>query len=257
MCTSVELYLLYSCTCTNCQSKTTAYTSSYYAYLCLSVLRVLIPIDGQQLRLHFQPLRIPLFICSYCTQTNWRSVITRTFPAITYTSLYLYSLYSYRLTVTDYAYTSSYYVYICSSVVTVLIPTDGEWLRAHLQLRCIPLLIPRSFLKGRERAIVNRRTLEPFQRQRGGNFCEMGWSAYGLFRAHIYLLELNWTELYLLHACTCINWRSGITGSHVKVGLSLYGILACSCRHACMCIVTAARCVGFVCCLWESFSIET
>ena len=135
--TSVELYLLYSCTCTNCQPKTTAYTSSYYAYLCLSVLRVLIPIDGQQLRLHFQPLRIPLFICSYCTQTNWRSVITRTFPAITYTSLYLYSLYSYRLTVTDYAYTSSYYVYICSSVVTVLIPTDGEWLRAHLQLRCI------------------------------------------------------------------------------------------------------------------------
>ena len=25
-----------------------------------------------------------------------------------------------------------------------------------------------------------------------GNFCETGWSAYGLFRAHRYHLELNW-----------------------------------------------------------------
>ena len=38
------------------------------------------------------------------------------------------------------------------------------------------------------------RTLEPFQRQRWGNFWETGWSAYGLFRAHRYHLELNWTE---------------------------------------------------------------
>ena len=37
-----------------------------------------------------------------------------------------------------------------------------------------------------------RRTLEPFQRQRSGNFREAGWSAYGLFRAHKYHL---WTEL--------------------------------------------------------------
>ena len=38
-----------------------------------------------------------------------------------------------------------------------------------------------------------RRTLEPFQRQRWGNFWETGWSAYGLFRAHRYHFELNWT----------------------------------------------------------------
>ena len=39
-----------------------------------------------------------------------------------------------------------------------------------------------------------RRTLEPFQRQRWGNFWETGWSAYGLFRALRYHLELDWTE---------------------------------------------------------------
>ena len=41
-----------------------------------------------------------------------------------------------------------------------------------------------------------RQTLEPFQRRHRGNF----WSAYiiyyGLFRAHRYHLELNWTDLY-------------------------------------------------------------
>ena len=43
-----------------------------------------------------------------------------------------------------------------------------------------------------------RRTLELFQRQRWGNFWKTGCSAYGLFRAHKYHLELNWTQL---------NWR--------------------------------------------------
>ena len=52
-----------------------------------------------------------------------------------------------------------------------------------------------SPLKGWQRALSIRWTLEPFQRQRWGNFYEMGWSAYGLFRAHRYHLELNWTEL--------------------------------------------------------------
>ena len=37
-----------------------------------------------------------------------------------------------------------------------------------------------------------RRTLEPFQRRRWGNSWETGSSAYGLFRAHKYHLELNW-----------------------------------------------------------------
>ena len=40
-----------------------------------------------------------------------------------------------------------------------------------------------------------KQTLEPFQRQRWGNFRETWWSAYGLFWAHRYHLELNWTEL--------------------------------------------------------------
>ena len=34
-----------------------------------------------------------------------------------------------------------------------------------------------------------------FQGQRWGNFCETGWSAYGLFRAHGYHLELSLTDL--------------------------------------------------------------
>ena len=37
-------------------------------------------------------------------------------------------------------------------------------------------------------------TVEPFQRQRWGNFRETGWSAHGLFKAHRYHLELNRTE---------------------------------------------------------------
>ena len=37
--------------------------------------------------------------------------------------------------------------------------------------------------------------LELFQRQSWGHFWEMGWSTYGLFRAHKYHLELNWSEV--------------------------------------------------------------
>ena len=40
-----------------------------------------------------------------------------------------------------------------------------------------------------------RRTLDPFQRQRWGNFWETWRSAYGLFRSQRYHLELNRTEL--------------------------------------------------------------
>ena len=43
--------------------------------------------------------------------------------------------------------------------------------------------------KGHRHAV--RRTLEPFQRRRWGNFRETGWSAHGLFRAQRYHLELN------------------------------------------------------------------
>ena len=39
---------------------------------------------------------------------------------------------------------------------------------------------------------VRRTLLEPFQRRHWGNFREMGWSAYGCFRAHRYHVELNW-----------------------------------------------------------------
>ena len=51
----------------------------------------------------------------------------------------------------------------------------------------------RASLKGREGDIVSR-TLELFQRRHWGHFWETGWSAYGLFWAHIYHLELNWTS---------------------------------------------------------------
>ena len=52
----------------------------------------------------------------------------------------------------------------------------------------------RSSLKGtREGHRQSRRTLEPFERQRCGNFLETGWSAHGLFRAHRGHLELTWT----------------------------------------------------------------
>ena len=39
-----------------------------------------------------------------------------------------------------------------------------------------------------------KRTLELLQRRHWGNFWETGWSAYGLFWAHRYHLELNWNE---------------------------------------------------------------
>ena len=40
-----------------------------------------------------------------------------------------------------------------------------------------------------------KQTLEPFQRQRWGNFWETWRSAYRLFRAHRYHLELNWLSV--------------------------------------------------------------
>ena len=48
-----------------------------------------------------------------------------------------------------------------------------------------------SFERTRRGPSSVRRTLEPFQRQRWENFRETGWSAYGLFRARRYYLELN------------------------------------------------------------------
>ena len=59
----------------------------------------------------------------------------------------------------------------------------------------------RSSLKGRERAIV-RRTLEPFQGRRWGNFWETAWSANGLFRSYRYHLEQNWTRAHALNTHT-------------------------------------------------------
>ena len=80
--------------------------------------------------------------------------------------------------------------------------------------------VRRSSLKGRERVMVNQMNItEPYQRRRCGNFRERetdrqrqtdrqtdrqrqrqrdreretGWSAYGLYPAHRYHPELNWT----------------------------------------------------------------
>ena len=47
---------------------------------------------------------------------------------------------------------------------------------------------------GQEWKQANTWKRQPFQRQLWGHFWETGWSAYGLFRAHRYHLELNWTE---------------------------------------------------------------
>ena len=45
--------------------------------------------------------------------------------------------------------------------------------------------------RGFERGSTRRSSLELFQRQRWGNFRETWWSAYGLFQAHRYHIELN------------------------------------------------------------------
>ena len=48
--------------------------------------------------------------------------------------------------------------------------------------------------------------LELFQRQHWGNTWETGWIEYGLSRAHIYHLELNWNELNYLSWRTWMCW---------------------------------------------------
>ena len=57
-----------------------------------------------------------------------------------------------------------------------------------------------------------RRTFELFQIQRCRNFWETGRSVYGLFRAHRYYLELNWTVTTKSWCCCVLkfNIRTGI-----------------------------------------------
>ena len=55
------------------------------------------------------------------------------------------------------------------------------------------------FWKDKQGPLSIRRTLKLFQKQCQRNFCEMGWSAYGLFQAHGYHLQLNWTTYTTLH----------------------------------------------------------
>ena len=95
-----------------------------------------------------------------------------------------------------------------------------------------------------------RRTLEPFQRQRWGNFWEMGWSAYGLFQAHIYHLELNWTELLstvslknqtYIKLCGLQDLKIQDTDSHVNILQRRHNCFVCGClniafySHCCIC----------------------
>ena len=56
----------------------------------------------------------------------------------------------------------------------------------------------RSSLKGRERVIVNQMNIGTVWKATTWETSETGWSAYGLFRAHRYHLELKRTELLLL-----------------------------------------------------------
>ena len=61
----------------------------------------------------------------------------------------------------------------------------------------------RSSLKGRERAVFNQTNTGTVSKAiLGKRLRETGWSAYGLFRAHIYPLELNWIEPKWSFECT-------------------------------------------------------
>ena len=63
----------------------------------------------------------------------------------------------------------------------------------------------RSSSKGRERGPSSvRRTLELFLRQRWGTFWETGWSAYVLFRAQRYHLELKWNAILFCNGMSII-----------------------------------------------------
>ena len=68
----------------------------------------------------------------------------------------------------------------------IAVEWEGCWTSEHWRQVSVSVWS----LKGRERAII-RRTLGVLQRRRWGNFWETGWSAYGLFRAHIYHVVLN------------------------------------------------------------------
>ena len=63
-----------------------------------------------------------------------------------------------------------------------------------------------SFLKDKRGPSSIRRTLELFQRQCWGNFGETGWSTYGLFRAHRYYLELDWTVQHFHLQSRCFKY---------------------------------------------------
>ena len=51
----------------------------------------------------------------------------------------------------------------------------------------------RSYLKRRDSAIVNQTNIGTISKATLGKLMRQGWSAYGLFRAHTYHLELNST----------------------------------------------------------------
>ena len=51
----------------------------------------------------------------------------------------------------------------------------------------------RSSLNGQDRAIISQTNIETVSKATLGHFWETRWSAYGLFRAHGYRAELNWT----------------------------------------------------------------
>ena len=61
----------------------------------------------------------------------------------------------------------------------------------------------------REGHPVNQTNIgQPFLRRHWANFWETGWSAYGIFRAHRYQLELIWTAFFL----TC-QWQTLVSFS--------------------------------------------
>ena len=57
-----------------------------------------------------------------------------------------------------------------------------------------------------ERVIVNETNIGTVSKATLGNFWETGWSAYGLFRAHRYHLELNLTFSFFAITCVLVLW---------------------------------------------------
>ena len=254
MYTSVFLYLVYLCTRTYWRSgftaytsnsdvhlcwsvltvfmhlyqlsvKDSAYTSSYCVYLCSSAVTVLKPTDGQWLRVHFQLLRIPLFNCTHCTHTGWQWLRIH------------FKLLRIHLFICSYC-THTNWRWVITRTLTAPMHTSVDTV---------------IFLEKRREG--HRQSDEHWNRFKGNveKISERLGGAHMGFSGRIYTF-LNWTELN----CTCCTHAPVPTDGQELQKVMWQWVLAFTeslLVHAGM--VTAARCVGFMCSRWEFFSIQT